>query len=94
MGASASVSSFEAEGFAEAFRKLDVDGSGKIDRSEFFSAALSLGITDEDVLNDIFFEIDKNRTGDITTDEFVRYCVASVRKRSLKNSTPGLILLS
>jgi len=60
---------------AAAFKKVDTDGSGTIDKAELRAlmdeASKSIGTTVSDQeLNDIYNGLDKNKDGKLTLDEF------------------------
>ena len=84
MGAAASITEVEAEGFATAFDRIDLDGNGVIDRDEFKQAMKVVGIEDKTMVDDVFLKFDVDNSGSISGDEFVRYCVSEARKRSLQ----------
>lgn len=58
-----------------AFKKVDTDGSGTIDKGELKAlmdeASKSIGTSvSENELNDIYNGLDKNKDGKLTVDEF------------------------
>ncbi|CAN0900758.1 Calcium-dependent protein kinase 10 [Linum grandiflorum] len=60
------------EHFRRAFTYFDKDGSGYIELDELRKAMADVnGETDDDVLNDIMHEVDTNKDGRISYDEFV-----------------------
>lgn len=60
------------EHFHKAFKFFDKDGSGYIESGELQEAlADESGVTDADVLNDIMREVDTDKDGRISYEEFV-----------------------
>jgi centrin-1 len=63
----------EVEEVREAFNLFGVDGSGRIDPRELKEAMISLGYTNNNaVISDMIADLDKDCTGDIDFDEFLR----------------------
>ncbi|XP_034704049.1 calcium-dependent protein kinase 13-like [Vitis riparia] len=60
------------EHLCKAFSYFDRDGNGYIERDELWDALMEDGVDDcTDVANDIFQEVDTNKDGRISYDEFV-----------------------
>mmetsp|Transcript_14637 Transcript_14637/g.19012 ORF Transcript_14637/g.19012 Transcript_14637/m.19012 type:complete len:353 (+) Transcript_14637:102-1160(+) len=76
-----SMSFIEKDGFMNSFETLDADHSGQLDKPEFITAAKSLGIElGDDELAEIFLEVDKDNSGTVDHEEFVKFCVEAMRK--------------
>lgn len=55
------------------FKKIDVNGDHKIDFDEFQNALRMLGSTsDESVVRACFDEMDRDKTGSLDSEEFIR----------------------
>jgi len=76
----------------QAFKKFDMDGSGRIDMSELRQVlgqgdvAEALHLTEKDQLQELFDRVDKNGDGEIDFDEFMVMMRNNTRCRSDKKS--------
>ena len=65
------------------FRKMDADGSGTVDCSEFQKAVLMLGVhASDESCNAIFDEYDQDGSGQLVYSEYVRYSLLEALARS------------
>ena len=67
----------------EAFRQIDADGSGKIDRNEMFSFLLSKGIDEShatQILDVVFKACDTDASGLIDLEEFTQNYIQTKNK--------------
>lgn len=83
------------------FREFDLDGSGRIDRSEFKRALRDIGGFANDRVDDLMDKLDTNRSGKISLKEFRAFVdddssalgrVKSLIRRAIKEDGRGAIL--
>lgn len=80
---------FEHDGFSASFSKIDVDGSGEIDKAEFSEAAKELGvIADPAEIDALFLKFDSDNSGTISNAEFLLFVREMVEKENLSVETP------
>jgi Ca2+-binding EF-hand superfamily protein len=66
------------------FQKIDVDGSGEIDKSELSNALQELGmVVTSELVSDVMKFVDKDESGTVSEEEFV----AAIAKRSTRRTT-------
>jgi len=63
------------------FKKMDIDGSGRLTKSEFITAltSMELGLTRREV-NALMFEVDQDDDGSVSYDEFAPFCFDLLHK--------------
>jgi hypothetical protein len=77
------------------FKKIDSDGSGKLSKDEIYNFVFQVYGVDlsEQALNDLFNELDKDKSGDISFEEFansdIRAILKGKKKRKPQPSGPA-----
>jgi Ca2+-binding EF-hand superfamily protein len=69
------LTEFEIHEIKELFDQFDTDGSGTISVQELRSALSGIGLNDNQTINQIWSEVDKDKNGYIDLDEFITMLV-------------------
>ena len=69
------LTEFEIYEIKELFDQFDTDGSGTISVQELRSALSGIGLNDNQTINQIWSEVDRDKNGQIDLDEFITMLV-------------------